>query len=131
MAWGVEVQVLFVRDDAQDIVEALRWVVDRHDYVFTTGGDGADSRRCHCRGRVEADRPMVHSPSLESLLEKLYNVPPGPERTRLCLIPEGSELIYPENARVSPFSCGQRVPLSGCALHRAQKVHGHRRAVSF
>lgn len=105
---GVEVKrVLFVRDDAQDIVEALRWVVDRHDYVFTTGGMGPTHDDVTVAAVSEAlDRPMVHSPSLESLLEKLYNVPPGPERTRLCLIPEGSELIYPENARFPQLIVG-------------------------
>jgi molybdenum cofactor synthesis domain-containing protein len=107
-ALGVEVKrVLFVSDHAQDIVEALRWVVDRHDYVFTTGGMGPTHDDVTIAAVSEAlNRPLVHSPNLEALLERLYNVPPGPERTRLCCIPEGSELIYPENARFPQLIVG-------------------------
>jgi molybdenum cofactor synthesis domain-containing protein len=105
---GVEVKrVLFVTDDPQDIVEALRWVVDRHDYVFTTGGMGPTHDDVTVAAVSEAlERPMVHSPSLETLLERLYNVPAGPERTRLCRIPEGAELIYPENAHFPQLIVG-------------------------
>lgn len=107
-ALGVEVKrVLFVPDDSQDIVEALRWVVDRYNYVFTTGGMGPTHDDVTIAAVSEAlNRPMVHSPSLELLLEKLYNVPPGPERSRLCCIPEGAELIYPEDARFPQLVVG-------------------------
>ncbi|MBN9420258.1 MAG: competence/damage-inducible protein A [Candidatus Eremiobacteraeota bacterium] len=107
-ALGVEVKrVLFVPDDSQDIVEALRWVVDRHDYVFTTGGMGPTHDDVTVAAVSEAlGRPMVHSPSLESLLERLYGVPAGPERTRLCHIPEGAELVYPEDARFPQLIVG-------------------------
>jgi len=107
-ALGVEVKrVLFVRDDAGDIVEALRWVVDRHDYVFTTGGMGPTHDDVTIAAVSQAlGRPMVHSPSLERLLESLYNVPAGLERMRLSQIPEGSELYYPEGARFPQLIVG-------------------------
>jgi molybdenum cofactor synthesis domain-containing protein len=105
---GVEVKrVLFVPDEIQDIVEALRWVVDRHDYVFTTGGMGPTHDDVTIAAVSQAlERPLVHSPSLENLLERLYNVPAGPERTRLCRIPEGSELVYPEGAKFPQLIVG-------------------------
>ncbi|MBS2034423.1 competence/damage-inducible protein A [bacterium] len=105
---GVDVKrVLFVPDEIEDIVEALRWVVDRHDYVFTTGGMGPTHDDVTVAAVSQAlQRPLVHSPSLEALLERLYNVPAGPERTRLCRIPEGSELIYPEGSRYPQLIVG-------------------------
>lgn len=107
-ALGVEVKrVIFVSDDARDIVEALRWVADRHNYVFTTGGMGPTHDDVTVAAVSEAlNRPLVHSPNLEALLERLYDIPPGPERNRLCCIPEGSELIYPENARFPQLIVG-------------------------
>ena len=98
---GVEVKrVLFVSDDEADIVEALRWVAGRHDYVFTTGGMGPTHDDVTVAAVAQAlERPLVHSASLERLLETLYGLQPGPERSRLCRIPEGAELYHPEGAR--------------------------------
>jgi molybdenum cofactor synthesis domain-containing protein len=107
-ALGVEVKrVLFVCDDARDIVEALHWVVDRHNHVFTTGGMGPTHDDVTVAAVAEAlGRQLVHSPSLERLLETLYGLPAGPERFRLSRIPEGSELFYPEGARYPQLIVG-------------------------
>ncbi|MBT9587705.1 competence/damage-inducible protein A [bacterium] len=107
-ALGVEVKrVLFVCDDEGDIVEALRWVVDRHDHVFTTGGMGPTHDDVTVAAVAQAlDRRLVHSPSLERLLETLYGLQSGPERFRLSRIPEGAELFYPEGARYPQLIVG-------------------------
>lgn len=98
---GVEVRrVLFVADRAEDIVEALSWVQPRHDYIFTTGGMGPTHDDVTLAAVAKAlGRALVHSPSLEHLLETLYGLQAGPERTRLSRIPEGAELFYPEGGR--------------------------------
>lgn len=98
---GVEVRrVVFVADDADDIVEALQWLVGRHDHVFTTGGLGPTHDDVTLAAVARAlERPLVHSPSLERLLEALYGLQEGPERMRLSRIPEGAELFYPEGGR--------------------------------
>lgn len=100
-ALGVEVRrVLFVTDRSEDIVEAVSWVQPRHDYIFTTGGMGPTHDDVTLAAVAEAlGRPLVHSPSLERLLETIYGLEPGPERVRLSRIPEGAELFYPEGGR--------------------------------
>jgi len=107
-ALGVEVKrVLFVADCEPDIVEALLWVVDRHDYIFTTGGMGPTHDDVTVAAVAQAlQRPLTHSPSLERLLERLYDLQPGPERARLSRVPEGSELYYPEGARYPQLIVG-------------------------
>lgn len=107
-ALGVDVKrVLFVADDEAEIVEALRWVVDRHDHVFTTGGLGPTHDDVTLAAVAQAlNRPLIHSPSLEKLLESLYGLEEGLERTRLSRIPEGSELFYPEGSRFPQLKVG-------------------------
>ena len=100
-ALGVEVRrVLFVTDRPEDIVEAVGWVQPRHDFIFTTGGMGPTHDDVTLAAVAEAlGRQLVHSPSLERLLETMYGLEPGPERARLSRIPEGAELFYPEGGR--------------------------------
>lgn len=105
---GVEVKrVLFVTDATDDIVEALRWVYPRHDYVLTTGGMGPTHDDVTVAAVSQAlERPMVHSPNLEKLLQSLYGLEAGPELTRMACIPEGSELFYPEGHRFPQLKVG-------------------------
>lgn len=105
---GVDVRrVLFVSDDEDEIVEAVRWVAGRHDHIFTTGGMGPTHDDVTIAAVARAlGRQMVHSPSLERLLESLYGLQEGLERSRLSRIPEGSELFYPEGARYPQLIVG-------------------------
>jgi molybdenum cofactor synthesis domain-containing protein len=97
---GVQVrETRVVADVPEEIAAAVNALRARYDYVFTTGGMGPTHDDVTVAAVSQAlERPMVHSPSLERLLETLYNVPAGLERMRLSQIPEGSELYYPEGA---------------------------------
>jgi len=105
---GVEVKrVLFVPDDPEDIVEALQGVVARYDHVFTTGGLGPTHDDVTLEAVARAlQRPLVHSPSLDRLLETLYGLQDSLERARLSRIPEGAELFYPEGGRYPQLKVG-------------------------
>lgn len=105
---GVEVKrVLFVPDDPEDIVEALQGVVARYDHVFTTGGLGPTHDDVTLEAVSQAlQRPLVHSPSLDRLLETLYGLQDSLERARLSRIPEGAELFYPEGGRYPQLKVG-------------------------
>lgn len=105
---GVEVKrILLVADVEEEIVEAVRWVYQRHDVVFTTGGLGPTHDDVTMTAVATAlDRQMVHSVGLERLLETKYGLAEGPERMRLSRIPEGSELFYPETGRFPQLKVG-------------------------
>lgn len=105
---GVEVRrILIVPDAEEDIVEAVRWVHQRYDHVFTTGGLGPTHDDVTVAAVAAAlNLKMVHSYGLERLLEERYGVPAGPERARLSRIPEGAELFYPENGRFPQLKVG-------------------------
>lgn len=97
---GIEIlSVQILPDDHKAIVEAVRTAAKKADYVLTTGGLGPTHDDVTLKAVAEAmDRKFVHSPSLEALLEKLYGLPEGPQRTYFATIPEGSELIHPPEA---------------------------------
>lgn len=105
---GVEVKrILIVADVEEEIVEAVRWVYQRHDVVFTTGGLGPTHDDVTIMAVAAAlERKMVHSAGLERLLETRYGLTEGPERMRLSRIPEGSELFYPETGRFPQLKVG-------------------------
>jgi molybdenum cofactor synthesis domain-containing protein len=96
-ALGIEVlSVHILPDHHQSLVAAVRDCSAKADYVFTTGGLGPTHDDVTLKAVAEAmNRKFVHSPSLEALLEKLYNLPQGPQRTYFATIPEGAELIHP------------------------------------
>lgn len=97
---GVEVaSVHFLPDEHEVLVSGIRHASQTATYVFTTGGLGPTHDDITVKSVAEAmGRGFVHSPSLESLLEKLYGLPPGPQRTHFATIPEGTEFIHPEGA---------------------------------
>ena len=95
---GVEVcAVHFLPDEHGVLVAAIRQASTEVDYVFTTGGLGPTHDDVTLKAVAEAmGRSFVYSPALEALLDKLYGMPCGPERSCLATIPEGAELIYPQ-----------------------------------
>ena len=97
---GVELRsVAVIPDEEEVIAETVRSTSLRVDSVFTTGGLGPTHDDVTLKAVARAfDLGMVHSPTLESLMESLYSFTPGPQLTALCHIPEGSELIHPPGA---------------------------------
>ena len=105
---GVEVSAAhFVPDDLETLVSAIRTASQQATYVLTTGGLGPTHDDITIQAVAQAlERKFVHSGSLESLLEKLYGLPEGPQRTRFSTIPEGTEFIHPEGAHYPQMVVG-------------------------
>ena len=105
---GVEVSAVhFLPDELEVLVEAIAAASSRATYVLTTGGLGPTHDDVTLMAVARAlGRAFVHSPSLENLLEKLYGMEEGPQRTRFATIPEGTEFIHPEGAHYPQIVIG-------------------------
>jgi len=95
---GIDLEeVRIVSDKEEAIVEAIRALSGRYDFVFTSGGIGPNARRHHRRfgseGLQPADRrrPARRRPP-DAVLEGA-GIVPNESRLRMARIPEGAKLI--------------------------------------
>ncbi len=83
-----------VADDEAAIVEAVRALQARVDYLFTTGGIGPthDDITADCIAKA-VGRPLIVNPEARALLEAHYGDQINPARLRMARTPEGAALI--------------------------------------
>ncbi len=95
--WGVRVRhARVIPDIEQIIVDTVREVRSRYDYVFTTGGIGPthDDITAECIAKA-FDRRLVIHPEIASLIQSRQGVPPDVMAARMLMarVPEGAGLI--------------------------------------
>jgi molybdenum cofactor synthesis domain-containing protein len=93
---GVELRsVAVIPDEEPVIAESVRTTSALVDYVFTTGGLGPTHDDVTLKAVAQAfSVSLVHSPTLESLMQSLYGFAPSPVLTAHCHVPEGAELLH-------------------------------------
>jgi molybdenum cofactor synthesis domain-containing protein len=93
---GVELRgVQVVPDEIAEIAQAVRSVSARVDHVFTTGGLGPTHDDVTLLAVAEAfEVKLVHSPTLELLMGRLYGLAPSLQLSAACRVPEGAEILH-------------------------------------
>jgi molybdenum cofactor synthesis domain-containing protein len=86
--------VCVLPDDPQFMFEHLTWMMDRFDWVVTTGGIGAthDDLTKQVVSRI-AGKPLVEAPEAILALEARLGSPISEKVRELALVPEGAELV--------------------------------------
>ncbi|RMG12342.1 MAG: competence/damage-inducible protein A [Planctomycetota bacterium] len=87
---------LFVRDEEEEIVEALHYARRKADLVLTTGGVGPTHDDVTLSAVARAfGRPLVREPRLVDAIREYYGERVNPEVLRMAEVPEGAELLQP------------------------------------
>jgi molybdenum cofactor synthesis domain-containing protein len=86
--------VCVLPDDPEFMFDHLSWMMDRYDWVVTTGGIGAthDDLTKQVVSRI-VGKPLVEAPEAISALEKRIGSPLSKKIRELALVPEGAELV--------------------------------------
>ena len=86
--------VCVLPDDPRFMYEHLTWMMDRYDWVVTTGGIGAthDDVTKQVVSRI-VGKPLVEAPEAISALEKRIGSPLSEKLRELAQVPEGAELV--------------------------------------
>ncbi|MCX7352649.1 MAG: molybdopterin-binding protein [Proteobacteria bacterium] len=91
---GIVLQESRIVPDIEDmIVEAIRALSNRYDYVFTTGGIGSTHDDITQASIAKAfNKPLVVNPEALKILEDYYGSNINDARRRMALAPEGAVL---------------------------------------
>lgn len=108
-------EVTVVGDIEADIVEHLRRLRQRFDFVFTSGGVGPTHDDITLQAvALATGRPLVSSPMLEKLIKRFYKTDVlTPAQRRLAMIPEGATLHYGPEAAYPQMVVDNVYPLPG------------------
>jgi molybdenum cofactor synthesis domain-containing protein len=98
---GVAVRrVLVIPDDLEEVATAVRELSGRFDHVFTSGGVGPTHDDVTIAGIARAfEAPIIRHPNLEARLKSYFGADVDESRLRMADVPEGAELILPEDTR--------------------------------
>jgi len=84
-----------VPDEQSAIVEAVRDIHPKFDYLFTTGGIGATHDDITVEALAEAlNVPIVIHPKARAILENYYGDQLNDQHLRMARVPKGAELIH-------------------------------------
>ena len=102
-------RVIVCPDDEATIVEDLRALRARHDFVFTSGGVGPTHDDVTLPAVARAlDRPLVRSAEIEALIRQYWGDRVREGHLRMADLPEGAETL--SNAEVPwPVVCVENV----------------------
>jgi len=93
-----------IADRREAIVEALRALCPRHDYVFTTGGIGPTHDDVTAEAVAAAfGVELVRNPEAVAILERHYGDEINPARLRMANTPAGAELLDNPVSRAPGF----------------------------
>lgn len=98
---GVTLQrVVVVPDEQDEIIDALRDLLDRVDVVFTAGGIGPthDDITMAAVGRA-LGRELVLVPELEARAREIFGDRLGPAHLKMAWVPQGCELVESDELR--------------------------------
>jgi molybdenum cofactor synthesis domain-containing protein len=114
LGWAFR-EVSIVGDVQEDIVENLKRLLARHEYVFTSGGVGPTHDDITLQSiALATGRRLVLSPMLERLIKKYYKSDVlTPAQQRLAMIPEGSVLHYGPDSIYPQMVVDRVYPLPG------------------
>ena len=106
--------VHFVLDEVDAIVEAVSAARRRARWIFTSGGIGPTHDDVTVRAvSLALGRPVVRLAQMEVLVREHYGPSMTPEALRLAEAPEGSQLIYQDEARYPVLVCDDIFMLPG------------------
>lgn len=101
-------------DDPQFMYEHLKWMMERFDWVVTTGGIGAThddlTKRVVCR---IVGRTLVEAPEARRALESRIGAPLPEKIVELAMVPEGAELVTNERTAAPGFIVQNLLVLPG------------------
>lgn len=101
-------------DDPQFMYEHLKWMMERFDWVVSTGGIGAThddlTKQVVCR---IFGRPLVEAPEVIRALESRIGGPLPEKVLELARVPEGAELVTNERTAAPGFIVGNLLVLPG------------------
>jgi molybdenum cofactor synthesis domain-containing protein len=93
-------RVLVIPDDLEEVATAVRELSMRFDHVFTSGGVGPTHDDVTIAGVARAfEFPIIRHPNLEARLKSYFGDEVDESRLRMADVPEGAELILPEDTR--------------------------------
>ena len=123
---GVDLRrILVVPDDEADIVEGVRELAPRFDYVFTSGGIGPTHDDITYEAVAKAlGRALVRNPILEALIRPHHDVERTPHALRMADLPEGAELIWGGDLKVPVVLAGNVYVLPGVPSIFEKKLLG-------
>jgi molybdenum cofactor synthesis domain-containing protein len=92
--------IMVIPDDVEEVAKAVRELSSRFDYVFTSGGVGPTHDDVTLAGVARAfDVTLVRHPNLEARLKTYFGANVDESRLRMADVPEGAELLIPEETR--------------------------------
>jgi molybdenum cofactor synthesis domain-containing protein len=119
-------EVRIVGDDEAMIIEAIRALRERYDYLFTTGGIGPthDDITADCVAKALGVPIGLDERAVAILKERYTPEELTPARLRMARIPEGAALIRNDVSKAPGFMIGNVVVLAGVpAIMRSMLGH--------
>jgi len=93
-------RIVVIPDDVEEVSAFVRDLSSRFDHVFTSGGVGPTHDDVTLAGVARAfDVPLVRHPNLEARLKTYFGADVDESRLRMADVPEGAELLIPEETR--------------------------------
>jgi molybdenum cofactor synthesis domain-containing protein len=93
-------RITVIPDDVEVVAHSVRELSSQFDYVFTSGGVGPTHDDVTLVGVARAfDVPLVRHPNLEARLKTYFGADADESRLRMADVPEGAELIAPEETK--------------------------------